>query len=108
MVRLPEESKTEGNPSPTHPPTLLPESTLPPKKRIFSTRATAAENDGTVPGVAARPRSIREGSSWVTQTPTLSPCSARCTGLLNACQRDGCTGRGKVMEVVCVCVCVCY
>ena len=48
--------------------------TLPEKKRIFSAEAMAQLNVGTVSGAAARPRSMRPGSSWVTQTPTRSPC----------------------------------
>jgi len=47
--------------------------TCPEKKRIFSTKATAPEKVGTVPGAHTNPRSTSSGSSCVTQRPARSP-----------------------------------
>ena len=55
------------------------------KYLILVVDTMAVENVGTTSGVAAKPRSRRAGSNWVTHMPTLSPWDALSTGRLNIC-----------------------
>jgi len=55
------------------------------KYLILVVDTMAVEKVGTTSGVAAKPRSRRAGSNWVTHMPTLSPWDALSTGRLNIC-----------------------